>query len=80
MSPITLELSEEQIVSWVCQLSPGAKRVILSALVPNFESLESEIEYGNRRLREKCRERGVDWDSLTEEERMKWLDELLHEG
>jgi hypothetical protein len=36
------------------------------------------VDYGDLRIRQLCAERGLDWDRLTEDEREKLIDELLH--
>ena len=79
MRAITLEVSESQVVEWVQQLSPVAKRSVLRALIPRLDELEALVDYGDQRVRVLCAERGLDWDSLTEDERERLIDELLHE-
>ncbi len=79
MRAITLEVSESQVIEWVQQLSPVAKRSVLRALIPRLDELEALVDYGDQRVRVLCAERGLDWDSLTEDERERLIDELLHE-
>jgi len=79
MRAITLEVSESQVVEWIQQLSPVAKRSVLRALIPRLDELEALVDYGDQRVRALCAERGLDWDSLTEDEREQFIDELLHE-
>jgi hypothetical protein len=79
MSTITLEIPESQIVAWVKQLSPTAKRAILQSLIPDLDQFESLVDYGSQRIRELCAERGVDWDILSEEARQQLIDTLLHQ-
>ena len=76
---ITLEIPESQLVEWVMQLSPVAKQSVLKALIPRLDDLEALVDYGGRRMRALCAERGLDWDILTEGERQQLIDELLHE-
>lgn len=80
MRAITLEVSESQVVEWVQQLSPVAKQSVLKALIPRLDELEALVDYGDQRVRALCAERGLDWDSLTEDERERLIDELLHEA
>lgn len=80
MGVVTLQVPESQIVEWVKQLSPAAKKVVLRALVPHLDELESLVDYGSRRMHALCAERGLDWDSLGEDERQNLVDELLHEA
>ena len=78
METITLTVPESQVIEWVRQLSPKAKRDVLRALVPDLDKLEILVDYGSQRMRHLCAERGVDWDSLSEDKRQQLVDELLH--
>ena len=80
MRAITLEVSESQVIEWVQQLSPVAKRSVLRALIPRLDELEALVDYGGQRARALCAERGLDWDNLTEDGRQQLIDELLHEA
>jgi hypothetical protein len=79
MGMITLEIPESQLVEWVMRLSPGARQSILRALIPRLDELEILTDYGNRRMRTLCTERGLDWDSMSEDKRQQLIDDLLHE-
>ena len=61
-------------------MSPEAKHEVLRALIPRLDALEALVDYGGERIRALCTERGLDWDSMAEEERERLIDELLHEG
>ena len=80
MGLVTLKVPESQMVEWVQQLSPAAKRAVLRALIPQLDELEALVDRDAQRARELCAERGLDWDSLTEEERQRLVDDLLHES
>jgi hypothetical protein len=77
---ITLTVPESQIIAWVRQFSPQTKQAVLRALIPELDEFESLANYGSQRMRQLCAERGVDWDSLAEDERQKLVDEWLHEA
>ena len=79
MGIVTLEIPESQVVDWVRQLSPAAKQSVLRTLIPRLDEFENLVDYGDRRMRAICTERGLDWDSLSEDERQQLIDELLHE-
>ena len=79
MGTITLEIPESQVIEWVRQLSPKAKRLALKALISRLDELETLVDYGTQRMRSLCAERGLEWDNLTEDERQRLVDELLHE-
>jgi hypothetical protein len=78
MGMITLEIPEAQLVEWVQQLA--AKQSVLRALIPRLDELEVLVDYGSQRVRALCAERGLNWDELTEDERERLVDELLHEA
>ena len=42
-------------------------------------SFESLVDYGGEQIKKVCAERGIDWDALDEDERIKLIDEILHE-
>ena len=79
MGRVTLEVSESQIVEWVQQMSPEAKHDVLRALIPRLDAFEALVDYGSERIRNLCAERGLDWDDMTEQDRERLVDELLHE-
>jgi hypothetical protein len=55
------------------------KRQVLSILIPDLARFEALVDYGSARMRKLCAERGIDWDSLTEEARERPVDGFLHE-
>ena len=61
------------------RLLPEARPSVLRALIPCLDQLEALVDYGSRRARSLCVERGLDWNGLTEDERRQLIDELLHE-
>lgn len=80
MGRITLEIPESQVVEWVQQISPTAKQEVLRLLIPRLDAFETLVDQGGRRMRALCADRGLDWDSLTEDERERLIDDLLHTG
>lgn len=79
METIILEVPEAQLLDWVQKLSPSVKQSLLRALIPEMDSLEQLLQYGNQRIREIAAQRGMDWDSLNEEKREKLINDILHE-
>ena len=80
MQTLTLEVPEAQLVRWVRQLSPAAKRSVLRALIPRLDVAETLVDYGEQRMRELCAARGINWDLLAEDERERLVDAWLHEA
>ena len=79
MGRVTVEVSESQVVEWVQQMSPEAKHKVLRALIPRLDAFEVLVDYGGERIRDLCTARGLDWDIMTEQDRERLIDELLHE-
>jgi len=80
MDTITLEIPETQLVELLRKLSPAAKQSALKALIPEMDELEGLMCYGDKRVRAICARRGIDWNSLNEQERQQLIDDILHEA
>jgi hypothetical protein len=79
METVTLKVPESQVVDWVRNPPPTTKRAVLLALIPGLDELDALVDYGSERMRQLCAQRDIDWDHLTEEERLRLVDDLLHE-
>ena len=89
MGAVTLSPRESQVIDLARQLSPEGKRVMplrsrrslarLQALIPEFDRLDNLVAYGDKRVRMLCKARGIDWDSLSEQERERLVDDWVHE-
>ena len=73
-----IEVNDEQILSCLDQLSPSAKRTALARLIGGMERLDRLVERNRVKIESICRERGLDFSRLTEEEREALVDEILH--
>jgi hypothetical protein len=74
-----IEISEEQIVESLDQLSPQARRDALLRLLPAAHYLDQAIDRNRPKIEALARARGLEWNSLTEEQREALVDEILHE-
>lgn len=75
-----LELSEEQVIELVRQLPPGGKRSALFTLAEDARvRREARMNYAEAQFRRLCTERGLDWDTMSEEDRDAFIDDLVHE-
>jgi hypothetical protein len=75
-----LTLSESQIIELVKQLPPESKRVVLLELAKESENgRESRMEYAETQLHNLCTGRGLSWDTMSEDERESFIDDLVHE-
>jgi hypothetical protein len=76
----TLILSNEQVVELVKQLSVEQQvEVFRFLLLQQWSQWESLSRYGIDRVRLIARERGCNWDTMSEEERESLIDDIVHE-
>ena len=73
-----IEVNEEQILIALEQLSPAARRVALAKLIGGLERLDRLVDRNREKIETICRDRGLDFSRLTEEERETLVDEILH--
>jgi hypothetical protein len=75
-----LELTDEQVISLVRQLPAARKRGALLALAQDSQSRRDErMRFGEAQLRRLCAERKLNWDSMSEDQREEFVNQLLHE-
>lgn len=79
MGTVTVELSEDQVVHLVEQLSTTARESELKRLILDQARWDAMLDYGAAQMRSVSTERGIDWDRLTEDERLNLIDTILHE-
>ena len=76
-----LELTDEQVVALVRQLPVATKRAALLALAQEAGARREErMAYAENQLRQRARERGLDWDSMSEDSREEFVNRLLDEA
>ena len=75
-----IDLNEEQVLRALDQLSPTARRLALAKLIPGYDALDRLVERNRCRIEAMCRERGLDFARMTEEERERLIDDLLHQA
>jgi hypothetical protein len=76
----TVELTIEQVHALVKQLAPEQKRSVLLMLAEEARARRRErLDYAEAKLRQLCAERGLDWNAMSEEERVVFIDDLVHE-
>ena len=77
---LTIELTTEQIIDLVQQMPPEEKLTVLKVLAKQARSGCSErMKYAESKVRQLCNERGLDWDAMTEDERLYFIDDIVHE-
>jgi hypothetical protein len=75
-----ISLTDEQVIDLFKQLSPERKRAILLTLAEGTQSRRDErMKYAESQLKRLCKEKELDWDLLSEEEKEFFIDDLIHE-
>ena len=77
---LTLELTTEQIIDLVQQMPPEEKFLVVRALTKETPAeREERMKYAESKVRELCVQRGLDWDAMTEDERLYFIGDIVHE-
>ena len=75
-----IEVNEDQVLRALDQLSPTAKRAALARLIRGLDALDRLVARNRDRIEAICRERGLDFACLTEDDRERLIDDLLHQA
>ena len=76
----TIRLTTEQVIDFIQQMPPKEKRAVLVALAERANvGQEERMKYAETQVRQLCASRGLNWDTMTEEEREDFIDDLVHE-
>ena len=77
---LTIELTTKQMIELIQQMPPEEKLTVLKALAKQARKGRAErMKYAESKIREVCAERGLDWETMTEEERLYFIDDIVHE-
>jgi len=74
-----IDVSEKQILDSLERLSPEGRREAVLRLIAGASALETTVDAFGPGIVELARERGVDWARLSEDERERLVDDILHE-
>jgi hypothetical protein len=74
-----IDVSEQQILDALDRLSPKGRREAVRRLIAGASVLDRTIEALQPRIAEVARQRGLDWAKLSDEERERLVDDILHE-
>ncbi|MCA2811157.1 MULTISPECIES: hypothetical protein [unclassified Microcystis] len=75
-----LTLSNEQVIDLFKQLPEAQQKEVYKILIlGQWRQLEPVFNEGAERARIVAKERGYDWDTMTEDEREEFIDEIVHE-
>jgi hypothetical protein len=75
----TLTVTDDQVIELIKQLPPERKRALLFALARETVERGTRMAYAEEQLRRLCAERGLNWETMSEEERETFIDDLVHE-
>jgi hypothetical protein len=75
-----LTLSNEQVIELVKQLPEAQQQEVYKILIlSQWRQLEPVFNEGAERARIVAKERGYDWDTMTEDEREEFIDNIVQE-
>ena len=75
----TIAVHEDQLLQSLDQLSPQARRQAIKRLLPSASYLERAVERNRPRIEALAKQRGLDWNALTEDQKEQLVDQILHE-
>ena len=76
----TLNLTNEQVIDLIKQLPIQQQGEILKLLLlQEWEERESLSRYGHDKMQTIAQQRGYNWDKMTEEDKERLIDEIVHE-
>ena len=74
-----IDVTEQQLLDALDRLSPKGRREPVRRLVAGASVLDRTVDTLQPRIVELARQRGLDWATLSDEERERLVDEILHE-
>jgi hypothetical protein len=74
-----IDTSDKQILDSLDRLSPRGRREAVLRLVAGASALDRTVERLQPRLIALAKQRGLDWTRLSDEERERLVDDILHE-
>ncbi len=76
----TITLTDEQVADLVQQLPPARRLDVLHILAERVHKKRDErMAYAEEQLRRTAAERGLDWNSMPDDKREQFIDDLVHE-
>lgn len=80
MPQLNIKIKDAEIISLVEQLPKKKKQVLLKRLIiEDMRSFEKLSDIGRKRFLAFCKKRGIDQNLLSEEEKERLVDKVLHE-
>ena len=76
----SITLSNEQVMELVKQLPQEQKiEIFRFLLISQWQEWQDLSSYGTDKVKLAAKERGYDWEKMSEAEREEFIDEVLHE-
>jgi hypothetical protein len=76
-----LKLTNEQVIELIKQLPAEQQmEVFRFLLLQNWENWKSLSNYGADKVKLIAQERGYNWESMSEDERESFIDEIVYES
>lgn len=74
------DMDVDQIIELVKRLPDDKKQRVLRELAREAREKRAKLmEKAQRRIRILAAERGLDWDAMDDEQRLQFIDDLIHE-
>ncbi len=74
-----IEVSEQEILDALDRLSPRSRREAVRRLIAGASTLDRIVDTLQPRIVDVARQRGLNWVGLSDEERERLVDDMLHE-
>lgn len=74
-----IDTSDKQILDSLDRLSPRGRREAVLRLVAGASALDRTVEHFQPQIIALAKQRGLDWARLSDEERERLVDDILHE-
>ena len=77
---VTVTLTTEQIIDSIQQM-PGKEKlaVVLALAKESLPRRTERMQYLESKVRDVCTKRGLNWDTMTDEERQDFINDIVHE-
>ena len=77
---VQMNLADDQVVELFRQLpSQTRRKVLLELAAREAQNRDARMEETQRRFRQLAQERGLDWDKMDDDQRLSFVDDLIHE-
>lgn len=74
-----IDHSDKRILDSLDRLSPRGRRAAVLRLVAGASEIDRTVETFQPRIVALARQRGLDWSQLSDDERERFVDDILHE-